>query len=182
MTRNIVDKAFRIGLLVATTCVASCTSSLRPCFANCNWPLPAKFQPDADTPPAVIELAPTVAWMDTGIAVHKGDRFLFTATGEVFWQARNQTTGPDGEGGLPGWPVGRGGLRGRVGPEGKPFDLGARTGLFPDKYARRPHHPYPPPPITMPRDGTLYFGFKNFTSGANTGTFEVTIRPAVPIR
>ena len=53
--------------------------------------------------------------------------------------------------------------------------------LFPDEHPRPPHHPYPPPPIKMPRDGSLYVGFKKFTSGANTGTFEVTIRPAVRV-
>jgi hypothetical protein len=172
-------RACQVGLLMAAACVASC-GPLRPCFANCNDPLPPKFVPDPTSPPALVVLIPNAAWVDTGITVHKGDRLLFTATGEVSWQAPNRTTTPDGEKGLPGWRVGPGGLHSRIGVDGKPFDLGARTDLFQDMHPRAPHHPYPPPPIKASRDGVLYLGFKNFTPGGNTGMFEVTVRRAVP--
>jgi hypothetical protein len=172
-------KGGQLGLFVLAVCTASC-ALLQPC-AHCNEPLPSKFQPDPATPATVMTMRPRDAWTDTGITVHKGEPLLFAATGEVFWQARNRTTGPDGEKGVPGWSVGPGGLLGRVGIDGKPFDVGARTSLLvPPRWARSPRHPYSLPPVTMPRDGTLYLGFKSFASGTNTGMFEVTIRPAVP--
>jgi len=119
--------------------------------------------------------------MDTGIRVHEGEQILFAATGEVFWRARNRTTGPDGDKGVPGWSVGAGGLRGRVGLDGKPFDVGARTSLlYPPKHARLPRQPYSLPAVQMPRDGMLFLGFKDFVPGANSGTFEVTIRATAP--
>jgi hypothetical protein len=131
--------------------------------------------------PATVTVHPTAEWSDTGITVHKGDRLVFTASGEVYWQARDLATGPDGDHGVPGWSVGSGGLRGRVGPDGHPFDLGARTTtLPPPKHTRPPKEPYVPPPVRMPADGSLYLGFKQFTNGANTGRFDVTIRPFVP--
>jgi hypothetical protein len=173
-------KAYQIGLVIAAACVAAC-GPLHPCVANCHDPLPAKFQPDAASPTTIVRLIPTTAWTETGITVHKADRLLFTAMGEVSWQTQHRTTTPDGDKGLPGWNVGPGGLLGRVGVDGKAFDIGARTGPFAGKRAHTPQHPYPPPPITMPRDGALYLGFKNFTPGGNTGTFEVTVRRAVPV-
>jgi len=82
---------------------------------------------------------------------------------------------------VPGWSVGAGGLRGKIGPGGKPFDLGARATLFRDLHPRPPHHPYPAPAIEAPRDGALYLGFKAFAPGANTGSLEVIVRPAVRV-
>jgi hypothetical protein len=123
-------------------------------------------------------LTPTAEWTATGIVVHKGDLLLFTASGDVSWTGRG-STGPDGAGGQPGWSVGPGGLVGKVGA-GKPFDLGARTGLFPDLHARPPHHPYPPPAIAMPGSGELILGFKAFAPGTNSGAFEVRIQRAAP--
>jgi hypothetical protein len=168
-----------IMLLLTFLLTAACASYLKPCFADCTSPDPARFVPDPGAAATVVAFQPTAPWMDTGLTVHKGDLFLVSATGEVFWQARNQKTGGDGLGGTPGWNVGTGGLQGKVGADGKAFDLGARTSLFPDKHARPPHHPHPPPPIAMPSDGALYLGFKAFTAGANTGALEVTIRPAM---
>jgi hypothetical protein len=130
--------------------------------------------------PATVIVTPTSEWSDTGISVHKGDRLVFTATGDVYWQARSHAIGPDGDHGVPGWSVGPGGLRARVGSNGHPFDLGARTtALQPPKHARPPKAPYVPPPVTMPADGSLFLGFKQFMDGANTGRFDVTIRPFV---
>jgi hypothetical protein len=125
-----------------------------------------------------VRLAPGTEWTDTGIVVHQGDLLLFTATGDVSWAGRG-AAGPDGQGGQPGWSVGPGGLVGRVGA-GKPFDLGARTGLFPDAHARPPHHPYPPPAVAMPGSGALILGFKAFSPGTNGGGFEVRIQRAGP--
>lgn len=119
--------------------------------------------------------------MDTGFVVQRDDALLFTATGDIFWRASNIKTGPDGRDGLPGWKVGEGGLQAKVGISGKPFDVGARTSLFPDRHARPPHHPYPPPPIRSRESGALYIGFKQFRSGVNTGAYEVAISRAVPI-
>jgi len=174
-----MPKSVRLAALVAAACAAAC-GPLHPCFANCTQPLPPAFVPEPATPPTIVVLRPTAPWTDTGITVHKGDRLFVTATGEVFWPARNRRTRPDGENGRPGWSVGPGGILGKIGSDEKPFDVGARTGLFPDKHPRPPHHPYPPPPLEMPRDGTLHLGFKDYVAGANTGMFDVTIRPAVP--
>jgi hypothetical protein len=173
--------ALAVALSAACVCASACASSLHPCLADCNSPLPAAFQPDRSVKPDVVTLTPTSGWMDTGIPVHKGDHLLISTKGEVFWQARQLKTGPDGDGGSPGWKVGPGGLCGRVGADGRPFDVGARTTLFPDQHARPPHHPYPAPPIVIAEEGTLYLGFKAFVAGANTGAFEVTIARAIPV-
>jgi hypothetical protein len=167
----------RLGLFVAAACVTSC-ESLHPCFARCSDP---RFQPDPAASPAILTLAPTAEWADTRITVRKGERLFFMTTGEVHWRARDRTTTADGEEGVPGWKVGPGGVRGRIGVDGKPFDLGARTTPFADMHVHGPHHRYPPPPVRMSREGPLYLGFKNFTAGANTGLFEVTVRPAIAV-
>lgn len=178
--RAILAKVSHLGVLVAAVCVASC-GSLRPCFTNCHDPLPAKYQPDPAGPSTVISVMPTSPWTETAVTVRKGERLLFTATGDVLWERSNSTTGPDGYKGVVGWSIGRGGLIGKIGENGKAFDIGARAGLFPDQHARPPHHPYPPPPIKMPRDGKLYLGFNEFAAGANTGMLNVTISRAVRI-
>ena len=126
-------------------------------------------------PATVVRVLPDRPWTETGMTVNQGDSIFFSATGEVFWPARNMPSTPDGIKGQPGWSVGAGGLIGRV-ADSKPFDIGARTALFPDKHARPPHHPYPPPPLRMPRGGTLLLGFKDYRAGTNQGSFEVTIR------
>ena len=172
---------WRIAVLVAAVCAASCGAALAPCFANCSDPLPPAFQPDPASTATSVTLTPSAAWSDSGVTVRKGDWLLFSASGDVVWDARHVRTGPDGDGGAPGWTIGAGGLLGRVGASGKPFDIGARTGLFPDRHPRPPRHPFPPPAIRMREDGALYLGFKNFQAGANTGTYEVTIRRAIPV-
>ena len=167
-------------------CRELCVVLISGCLASAAPVAGPAFQDRASGPgtvelPATVTVSSASAWSDTGITVHKGDRLLFTATGEVYWQARSQAIGPDGDHGVPGWSVGPGGLRGRVGTGGRPFDLGARTTtLQPPKHARPPKEPYVPPPVRMPADGSLYLGFKQFTAGANTGRFDVTIRPIPP--
>ena len=172
------NKALTSVAVIVSCGMFGCSSAWKPCFSACKSPLSPAFEVDRSVQPVVIELAPTAMWKDSGIAVRKGDRLLFTATGEIAWNARGPSVGPDGVDGRPGWRVGRGGLVGKVGADGKPFDIGARTGLFPARHARPPYHHSPPPPIRMPRDGRLFVGFKDFTGGAHTGTLRVAIHAA----
>ncbi|MEP7307866.1 MAG: hypothetical protein ABJA98_20370 [Acidobacteriota bacterium] len=169
-----------LGVFVAAAWVGSC-GPIRPCVSHCDAALPPLSQPDPASPPATVRLIPTAAWTDTGIIVHEGDRLLFAASGEICWQGRAGSNGPDGERGQPGWNVGRGGLIGKVGLAGASFDVGARTGLFPDRHARPPHHPRQPPALVMPGSGTLMLGFKAFAPGVNTGWFEISVQRAVPV-
>jgi hypothetical protein len=115
--------------------------------------------------------------MDTGFRVTEHERVYISATGTVFWSERARTTGPDGLIGSwpPGFTVGSGGLVGRISGSSKVFRIGART--QPYKY-RNPKtvETHPAPPLKMPATGTLVLGFRDFTAGANTGLFEVTIR------
>jgi hypothetical protein len=131
--------------------------------------------PDPARAIAVVRVEPTRPWTDTGVSVRKGERLFFSATGTVQWEAKETASGPDGINGVVGWSVGAGGLVGRVG-DARPFAIGSRTTLFPDRHPRPPHRPHPPPPITMPGDGTLFLGFREFVAGNNTGAFDVTIR------
>ena len=135
-----------------------------------------RMSPDLDSPPMMVTIRPAEVWTDTGIIVHQGEWLFFTACGELFWQARDATAGPDGiDGGL-GWYIGAGGLIGRVGTTSKPFDIGARTHPFQVRNLRS-RREFPPPPIRMEESGRLFLGFKGFTAGSNRGTFEITIRP-----
>jgi hypothetical protein len=168
------------GALAIVVWTAAC-AGLRPCMGPCDDPLPPKYKSDPATVATRLELSPSVAWSETSLTVRRGDELLFVATGQVTWGASNASTSPDGQDGVAGWHVGRGGLVGKIGPDGTPFDIGARDKLFPDKHPRPPHHPYPPPPIKMPRNGRLFLGFKDFTAGANTGMFTVTIDRAIEI-
>lgn len=155
----------RLGALILVCAAVS------GCFIPGN---PHKL-PDPAMPATVIHVVPDRPWTDTGLVVRKGDSIFFTATGEVIWATRNARFGADGVKGSPGWRVGEGGLVGRVG-DSKTFDIGARVGLFADQHARPPHHPFPPPPLKMSRDGKLFLGFKAFMPGKNEGSFDVTIR------
>ena len=143
--------------------------------AGCFLPGNPHKLPDPTMPATVVNVASDRPWTNTGITVKRGDSIFFTATGDVFWTSKQLRSTPDGIKGRPGWHVGAGGLLGRV-ADSKPFDIGARTQFFPDMHARPPHHPYPPPPLKMPRDGELLLGFKDFTPGENQGAFQVTIR------
>jgi len=165
------------GAIIAAAAFAAACESIHPCLSRCT---DARDQPDAGAAATIVVVTPNSEWTDAGRTVRKGDRLYFTTTGTVHWRATDRTTTPDGDRGVPGWSVGPGGIRGRIG-DGKPFDLGARTTLFADRHIRGPRHEHPPPPITMQTDGRLYLGFKNFTPGPNTGMFEVTIRAAVPV-
>jgi hypothetical protein len=99
-------------------------------------------------------------WVDSGLAVHTGERLSFQAGGTIRWGAQSDhVAGPEGHGAKPG-KVGAGGLIGRVGYTGKPFPIGnTRT------------------PIIMPRSGELFLGINDFVFKDNSGSFVVTITP-----
>jgi len=132
--------------------------------------------PDDSAPPTVVRVDATQEWTDTGITVRKDDRLFLTATGEIYWDAHRASAGPDGIGGSPGW-LNTGGLIGRVSSSPTIFDIGARMDPMPSPNLRSKTM-HPPPPIRIPADGVLELGFKRYSAGANTGSFEVTIRHA----
>jgi hypothetical protein len=132
--------------------------------------------PDDAAPPVVVRVEAGHAWTGTGVQVHKDDWLFVTATGEIYWSARHASAGPDGIGGLPGWVM-TGGLIGRVSGSGHTFEIGARTRPFRSRNLRS-QATYPPPAIRMPADGEFTLGFKGYSPGTNSGSFEVTIRRA----
>ena len=97
-------------------------------------------------------------WVDSGLAVRKGERVSFEAIGTVKWGGKpGKVAGPDGHDAKAGKP-GKGGLIGRVGFTGKPFPIGStRT------------------PVTMPQSGKLFLGINDFIFKDNAGSFMVTI-------
>ena len=103
-------------------------------------------------------------WVDSGLAVRKGERLSFEAIGTVKWGGKpGQVAGPDGHDAKAGKP-GKGGLIGRVGYNGKPFPIGSAN-----------------MPILMPKSGELFLGINDFIFGDNAGAFTVTIlRPGRP--
>lgn len=166
-------RAALLAVVAATSCAVVACSSLN-----------GKWKPSTELTPDVLLVEPRQEWMDTGMDVTAGQLLFFTATGEVRWASSaglGVGLGPDGLDGSPGWRVGRGGLIGRVGDRGKPFDIGARTRPFPAKNERGLRRRYPPPPIKMPASGRLFLGFKGYRPGANHGAFEVTIKAAAPV-
>jgi len=128
-------------------------------------------------PPAAIAVRLTAdqPWIDTDVKVTRGERLDITAIGQIFWQARGRSAGPDGIDGEPPW-LGDGALTARVKGSDRVLEVGARTAPLPaaNGRIRRQHAPAP---LTMPASGTLELGFKHFTAGANTGAFEVKIWP-----
>ena len=160
------------GMLLITT-VGMYSVACAPAL----WDL---WQPKLDVPATVVRVEPREQWTDTGLTVQAGELLFFTATGDVEFASRGHLrVGPDGADPWVGVKVDRGGLVGRVGASGEPFDIGARTTPFkhPNIHSHRYH---PPPSLSMPSAGTLFLGFKDFEPGNNQGAFEVTIRPAEP--
>lgn len=157
-------RGLRAATIVAAIISASC-ASVPP-------------TPDSSQPPVVVQLTADRAWTDTPVVVRRGERLIITARGEISWASTGQSAGPDGVRGYPGWPVGEGGLIGRVGGATKSsFDIGSRTAPFHDRDLRV-QATSSPPALVMPAEGTLQLGFKHFQSGANRGQFEVTIQRA----
>ena len=97
-------------------------------------------------------------WVDSGLMVQKGERVSFEASGAIQWGAEpGQVAGPEGHDAKAG-KLGKGGLIGKVGHNGKPFPIGrTRT------------------PIVMPKGGELFVGINDFVFGDNAGAFVVTI-------
>lgn len=102
-------------------------------------------------------------WTVTNITVKKGDRVMFTTSGQV-QVASGATASPDGFAGdtgarssypVPSMPAG--GLIGRVG-NSAPFAIGANT-----------------QPITMPAAGTLMLGVNDSNFSDNSGSFQVSV-------
>ena len=165
MTRIAARLATPGPVLVTALLAAGCSLNPSPAADPGPGPIVTTVRVEADRP-----------WTDTGLIVKKGDRFFLTATGEVQWAARHATSGPDGIDGLVGWRVGPGGLVGRVGEGAKPFAIGSRTTAFPDHRPRPPHHSHPAPPVTIPANGKLMLGFKDYEPGDNRGGFDVIVR------
>jgi hypothetical protein len=103
-------------------------------------------------------------WVDSGLIVRKEERLSFQADGTIQWGSKSdEVTGPEGHGAKAG-KLGKGGLIGRVGYNGKPFPIGGtRT------------------PIAMPKSGKLFLGINDFIFNDNAGSFAVTIsRSEIP--
>jgi hypothetical protein len=167
----VIPNVQRVAAVAALVCAVLFTPA-------CSLLNPPVAEPDLTPAVAIVRLMPDRAWTDTGLSVRKGERLFMTTTGEVRWAGKGATSGPDGIDGLAGWRVGPGGLVGRVGDTARPFAVGGRATDFPDQHPRPPHPRHPPPAIKMPRDGTLFLGFRDFAAGDNQGSFEVTIRRA----
>ena len=102
-------------------------------------------------------------WVDSGLRVQKGERVSFEVDGIIQWGAEpGQVAGPEGYHAKAG-KLGKGGLIGRVGYNGKPFPIGrTRT------------------PIAMPKSGELFLGINDFIFRDNAGAFAVTISQPRP--
>ncbi len=118
-----------------------------------------------DVTRAIVTVDATHPWVDSGLAVRKGERLSFRATGTIHWGAHaDQVAGPEGHDAKAG-KLGAGGLIGRVGYNGKPFPIGGTRA-----------------PIAMPKSGKLFLGINDFIFSDNAGSFVVTIsRPGVPL-
>jgi hypothetical protein len=100
-------------------------------------------------------------WVDSGLSVRKGERLSFKAVGTIRWgSALDEVAGPEGHGAKPG-KLGKGGLIGRVGSNGKPFPIGSTT-----------------TPIVMTKSGKLFLGINDFIFADNDGAFTVTVSHA----
>lgn len=103
-------------------------------------------------------------WTDTGISVSRGERIVFSGSGDI-----NFAEGPGKSSGVGGSPLGAGGklpvgnaplgaLIGRVGT-GTPFLIGSN-----------------PSPITMPANGRLLLGVNDEHFPDNSGNYTVSIQ------
>jgi len=111
-----------------------------------------------------VKVDATHPWVDAGLTVRKGERWSFKAEGTIRWGGEpDQVAGPDGHGAKPG-TLGKGGLIGRVGYNGKPFPVGSTS-----------------TPISMAKSGKLFLGINDFIFADNEGFFTVTVsRATIP--
>jgi small nuclear ribonucleoprotein (snRNP)-like protein len=118
-----------------------------------------------NVPAGAIQVEAARQWTDTNILVRRGDRLIFSATGQVAIRANAGAAdmlGPDGSPteartGAPTSAIGVGGLIGRIGT-GAPFAIGSNS-----------------QPITMPASGRLYLGVNDAGASDNSGAFTVTV-------
>jgi hypothetical protein len=101
-------------------------------------------------------------WTDTGVTVRRGDRLVFSTTGQISIRNGGDMVGPEGSSSedragapVPSVPVGA--LIGRIGT-GAPFAIAASS-----------------QPITMPAAGRLYLGVNDAGPSDNSGAFTVTV-------
>jgi hypothetical protein len=121
-------------------------------------------------PPGSIAVNGNQPWTDAGINVKRGDRIVFSSTGQVRVATGNSAdavAGPDGAGAFqaprtnyPYQGMAVGGLIAKVG-NGRAFGIGSIT-----------------QPISMPADGRLSLGINDDGFGDNSGAFYVTITRA----
>jgi hypothetical protein len=117
------------------------------------------------TPAGALRVEAARQWTDTNISVRRGDRLIFSTTGQVAIRANTGASdmlGPDGSPtddrtGAPTAAIGVGGLIGRIGA-GRPFPIGSNS-----------------QPITMQASGRLYLGINDAGTADNSGAFVVTI-------
>jgi hypothetical protein len=118
----------------------------------------------ATTPPpaGAIQVQASRPWTDTGVTVRRGDRLVFSTTGQISIRNGGDMVGPEGSSSedragapVPSVPVGA--LIGRIGT-GAPFAIGASS-----------------QPITMPGAGRLYLGVNDAGPSDNSGAFTVTV-------
>lgn len=114
------------------------------------------------TTPGGIQVQASRPWTDTGVIVKRGDRIVFSTTGQISIRNGGDMIGPEGSSsedraGAPVPSLAVGALIGRIGT-GTPFAIGASS-----------------QPITMPAAGRLYLGVNDAGTGDNSGTFTVTI-------
>ena len=105
-------------------------------------------------------------WTPSGLAVRKGDRLTFAATGEIQLSANaNDTATAAGSSqrkaaGAPLPNANAGALIGRVGPTGPIFAIGDQNSL------------------TVQENGQLFLGINDDETGDNRGEYRVTIQRA----
>jgi len=142
---------------IAPAPAAAATSGLASPGATDNQPVPQ----------GSVRVPANQQWVPAGVMVKKGQRLVFSATGQVQISpdAAHVAT-PDGNPAVqtPGVPVPNmpvGGLIGRIG-NGAPFPIGSNR-----------------QPITMPEDGLLMMGVNDTNVTDNAGSFVVQITPSL---
>lgn len=105
------------------------------------------------------------AWTPTGLAIRRGERLTFNATGQVTFPgtATPQGSGETNPGNpIPGAPTGA--LIGKIGDNGQPFVIGNSA------------------TITAPAAGQLFVGINDGHFGDNGGAYQVQIQRATARR
>jgi hypothetical protein len=138
---------------------------LNPQSARAMFFGPSRQPTVADRAPGAMRVDANQPWIDTGIAVRRGDLLVFNATGDIML-APGVSSGVNGTSAFESrtYPVptaSAGALIGRVG--GAAFVIGSGT-----------------QPIAMPSDGRLMLGVNDDHFDDNTGFFSVVITRQPP--